>query len=76
MNGSKMQKEYDELMVVLGKAQGKIRELGLQNIRSKLPTDPDLRRTYDLVLVEMRKTHRNLIKVDQLLDELFCYIED
>lgn len=71
-----MQKEYDDLMVVLGKAQGKIRELGLQNIRSKLPMDPDLRRTYDLVLVEMRKTHRNLIKVDQLLDELFCYIED
>ena len=71
-----VEKEYHELVAAVGKAQGKIRELGLQNIRSKLSNNPDIRRTYDQVLEEMRKTHRNLVKVDELLDELFCYLED
>lgn len=71
-----MQNQYDQLMVQLGKTQGKIRELGLQNIRAKLPTNPDLRRVYDEVLEEMRKTHRNLVKIDDLLMEMFDFLED
>lgn len=71
-----MQNEYDQLLVQLGKTQGKIRELGLQNIRTKLSTNPDLRRTYDEVLEEMRKTHRNLVKIDNLLLEMFDFLED
>lgn len=71
-----MQDQYNQLMVQLGKTQGKIRELGLQNIRGKLSTNPGLRRTYDAVLEEMRKTHRNLVKIDELLMEMFDFLED
>lgn len=71
-----MQNQYDQLMEQLGKTQGKVRELGLQNIRSKLSSNPDLRRTYDEVLEEMRKTHRNLVKIDDLLMQMFDFLED
>lgn len=71
-----MQSQYDQLLTQLGKTQGRIRELGLQNIRAKLSSNPDLRRIYDEVLEEMRKTHRNLIKIDDLLMEMFDFLED